>query len=161
PSNWTRSLLGIDDDIDFRQTLAPALFQSDRVTTAAAQKQRVILESALVRISRSDTNAARASQAADTLGVLFYYDPPTPANAENPYQSDDAAPSGALAPSARALAEFQLAVRLDPSNVNAQKNLEILLREIKAQPTDKTPRVGAGDRFGNKGSGSRLPGHGY
>lgn len=162
PTAWSRDLLGLNDDIEFRQTMVDTLFQSDRVPTSTQQRQRAVLESALVRISRSDTDAARASMAADTVGVLFYFDPPTPGSAANPYQSqDEAGPSGALSPSDRALAEFQLAVRLDPSNTNAQKNLEILLRELKSQPNNRTPRSGQGDKLGTKGSGSQLPGHGY
>jgi hypothetical protein len=162
PAKWTRDLLGLNDDIEFRQTMVNTLFQSGSVPTAQEQRQRAVLESALVRISRSDTDTARASIAADTVGVLFYFDPPTPGSAQNPYQNQDAAgPSGALSPSDRALAEFQLAVRLDPNNTNAQKNLEILLRETRPEPTNRTPRTGQGDKFGTKGSGSQSPGHGY
>lgn len=162
PASWTRDLLGLNDEIQFRQTLVDALYKPVSVGTSEQQRQHAVLESALVRISRGDTDPVRAAMAADAVGVLFYFDPPTPGSAANPYQSQDTAgPSGALSPSDRALAEFELAVRLDPTNTNAQKNLEVLLRELKSEPNNRTPRTGQGDKLGTKGSGSQLPGHGY
>ena len=72
-----------------------------------------------------------------------------------------AADSGQQSPTDKSLAEFELAVRLDPSNVTAQRNLEVLLRIVRSKGKQQQTRVGAGDRLGTKGSGSREPGHGY
>jgi hypothetical protein len=162
PASLTRGLLGLDDDIAFRRAASEAFFQSARVPSPQQQKQRAVLESTLTRISRSDGDPARAAAAADDLGALLYFDPPTPSNAANPYQDPTAAPtSDEASPSEKAEAEFELAVRLDPSNSVAARNLEVLLRATSPTSKFRPPRVGSGDRYGAKGSGSRLPGHGY
>jgi hypothetical protein len=161
PSSLARRTLGVDDDLDFRRVAEQALFQAVRVPNAQQSKDRAVIESALARMTRDESDPRRASAAADDLGVLFYFDPPTPANAQNPYQSSDNQASGSASPSERAEAEFLLAVRLDPTNDNALRNLEMMLRAISPSSKDATPRAGSGDRLGAKGSGSRLPGHGY
>jgi hypothetical protein len=162
PAGLVRKTLGVDDDLAFRSAIEQALQQYGHVPSEQEERQRSIVESALARISRSDDDAVRAASAADDLGVLMYFDPPTPSNAKNPYRNPSAAgPSGAETPSQRALAEFLLAVRLDPQNATAERNLETLLRESKKTKKQQTPRSGAGERFGAKGSGARLPGHGY
>jgi hypothetical protein len=161
PSSLARRVLGVDDDVAFRRTAEQALFQAVHVPNAEQAKERAVIESALARMSRDDTEPARAAAAADDLGVLFYFDPPTPANAQNPYQSPSNSASGSASPSERAEAEFLLAVRLDPRNDNALRNLEMMLRAISPSSKNQTPRSGLGDRLGAKGSGSRLPGHGY
>lgn len=162
PSGFVRGLLGVDDDVAFRRTIVQALYTNAHKPTTEARRGRSIVESALARVSRNDANPVRAAAAADDLGVLLYFDPPTPANAANPYRNpDDAAPSGAQTPTQKALAQFELAVRLDPANATAQRNLETLLRASQAPKKQQTPRSGAGERRGTKGSGARLPGHGY
>jgi hypothetical protein len=162
PSHLVRRLLGIDDDLTFRQAAMAAQREYAHVPTLQQQQQRSILESALARISRSDPDHVRAASAADDLGALLYFDPPSPGNAQNPYQDPSLAPAtGEASPSAKALNQFELAVRLDPANDNAQKNLEVMLREAQSKPKNQTNRVGVGERLGTKGSGSRNPGHGY
>lgn len=162
PSHFVRGLLGIDDDLAFRRTMEQALYGNAHRPTTEARRGRSILESALARLTRDDTNPVRAAAAADALGVLLYFDPPTPGNAKNPYQNpNEAAPSGAQTPTQKALAQFELAVRLDPENAVAQRNLETLLRASQKPKKQQTPRSGAGERYGTKGSGARLPGHGY
>jgi hypothetical protein len=163
PSHFVRSLLGLDDDLTFRRTAIRAVHAyANTPTTQQQQRQRLILESALARISRGDSDQNRAASAADDLGALLYFDPPSPGNAQNPYQDPSLAPaSGDLSPSQKALAQFTLAVRLNPEDDNAQRNLEMLLREASRKPRNQSTRVGVGERLGTKGSGSRLPGHGY
>lgn len=162
PASAVRRILAVDDDVAFRQLMSRALLAQAHQPTSEARRGRSILESALARFTRDDTSPARAASAADDLGVLLYFDPPTPSNAKNPYQNpNQAAPSGAQTPSQKALAQFELAVRLDPADATAQRNLETLLRASQKSKKQQTPRAGAGDRFGTKGSGARLPGHGY
>jgi hypothetical protein len=162
PAGLTRGLLAIDDDLAFRSAAMDALRENAHTPTPQQQRARSIVESELVRISRGDADPARAASAADDLGVLLYFDPPSPSNAKNPYEAPGQAPaSGEQSPAEKALAEFELAVRLDPSNATAQRNLEVLLRQTKPPSKEQTPRAGAGERYGAKGSGARLPGHGY
>lgn len=162
PSGLVRSVLGVDDDVAFRRAVEQAMYSSAHPPATTARRQRSIVESTLARLTRSDASPVRAAAAADDLGVLLYFDPPTPSNAKNPYQNpNQAAPSGAQTPTQKALAEFELAVRLDPADATAQRNLETLLRASKQPKKQQTPRAGAGERYGAKGSGARLPGHGY
>lgn len=162
PSGFVRRILALDDDLTFRREVVQALRQAAHVPEAKEQRERLVLESALARLSRDDGDPARAASAADDLGALLYFDPPSPGGAPNPYQDpSQAAPSGVQSPSEKARAEFELAVRLDPTNAVAQRNLEVLLRETSPTSNRQQPRAGRGERRGTKGAGSRLPGHGY
>jgi hypothetical protein len=162
PPGFVRRVLALDDDLTFRREAVQALRQAAHVPNAKEQRERLVLESALARLSRDEGSPARAASAADDLGALLYFDPPSPSGAQNPYQDPSkAAPSGVQTPSERARAEFELAVRLDPGNAIAQRNLEVLLRETSPTSNRERPRAGRGERRGAKGAGSRLPGHGY
>ena len=66
-----------------------------------------------------------------------------------------------LTPEQKAMEQFLLAVRLDPSNDNAQRNLELMLRQPAPPQHKSVPHAGGGDRAGRKGSGAQDPGHGY
>jgi hypothetical protein len=162
PSSLARSLLGIDDDLRFRAAAMRALVRVDEHGDAKNQKLRSVIETSLGRLVRTDTDATRASLAADYLGVLLYNDPPSPDQAANIYEDPtQTGPSDLLTPEQRATAQFVAAVRLNPSDDNAARNLELMLR--RPQPLDRrsAPRAGGGDNAGNKGSGARPAGHGY
>lgn len=162
PSRLVRGVLGVNDDLSFRRTIEQALYANAHKPTSDLRRGRTIVESALARLTRDDANPVRAATAADDLGVLLYFDPPTPSNAANPYQNpNQAAPSGAQTPTQRALDQFELAVHLDPNDATAQRNLESLLRASDTTKKQKTPRAGSGERLGQKGSGALAPGHGY
>jgi hypothetical protein len=162
PAALTRRLLGINDDLVFRRAMVQAIRTASRPATTSSQKQRSILETTLARIARDDPDKARASRAADYLGVLLYSDPPTPDQAANAYQDPtQSGPSNQLTPEQKAMVQFLNAVRLDPGNDNAQRNLERMLHQPQPPPHQGSPQPGGGDKFGHKGSGARPPGHGY
>jgi hypothetical protein len=162
PSGLVRRLLRIDDDLRFRRTAMRAAGIASRPATEKSQKQRSLVETALARIARGDRDAARAARAADYLGVLLYTDPPSPDQGPNPYEDPtQASASSQLTPEQKAAAEFAYAVRLDPRDDNAARNLELILRLPQPPPHQGSPQAGGGDRFGHKGSGARPPGHGY
>ena len=162
PASLGRRLLGLGDDLAFRRASMQAIRMASHPPSTKSQKQRSILESALARIARSDPDPVRASRAADYLGVLLYTDPPSPDQAANPYgnptQGD---PSSQQTPEQKALTQFLTAVRLDPGDDNAQRNLERMLRQALPPPRRGVPQPGGGEKFGHKGSGARSPGHGY
>jgi hypothetical protein len=160
PAGLSRGLLGLNDDLAFRQVSMQAVQAAAHPPSTKTQKQRAILESALARIVRSDPNPARASRAADYLGVLLYTDPPSPDQAANPY-GDPNQGSSQQTPEQKALAQFLNAVRLDPNNDSAQRNLERMLRLPLPPPHKGVPQPGGGERFGHKGSGARSAGRGY
>jgi hypothetical protein len=162
PASWTRGLLGLDDDLTFRETAMRALAQVDQQGNEQNQKRRGITETALGRIIRNDTNAVRASQAADYLGVLLYNDPISPDQAANAYQDpSQSGPSDLQTPEQKATVQFVAAVRLDPADDNAARNLELMLRRPEPLSNQGAPKAASGERLGNKGSGAREAGHGY
>lgn len=162
PGRIAERLLGVDDDLAFRATEERVYSLTSRVTSQEDLKQRAIVETTLARISHDESTPLRASWAADALGVLSYADPPSPDQGANAYEDPaQADPSSQLTPDQKALAQFTTAVRLNPDNDNAQRNLELMLRVPQQQPHKGDPQPGGGDRFGNKGSGARPPGNGY
>ena len=74
PSGVARRILGIDDDLAFRRTEIRAIALAAQGATAFNLDSRVLIESALARLVRTDPDRARASVAADYLGVMLYQD---------------------------------------------------------------------------------------
>jgi hypothetical protein len=133
-----------------------------QLPSTKTQNQRSYVESALARIVRGDSDAVRAARAADYLGVLLYAEPPTPSQAANAYADpSQSGPSDQLTPEQKATLQFATAVRLDPTDDNAARNLELMLRMPQPAPHQGSPQAGGGERFGHKGSGARPPGYGY
>jgi hypothetical protein len=162
PQSWSRDRLGLDDDLLFRRTAMQALAHADEQGDEKNQKTRGIIETALGRIIRNDTNTVRAARAADYLGVLLYNDPISPDQAANAYQDpSQTGPADQQTPEEKAEAQFVTAVRLDPRADNAVRNLELLLRRPIPPNQQGTPKTAAGERLGNKGAGAREAGHDY
>lgn len=147
-----RSLLGIDDDIRYRQALQAYAAIAENSQSfdngAARNRSRGPAETALAEIERRDPDPRRAARAAVLLGVLAYSDP--------------AARGGGPGPTDRALAEFIAAIRLDPANAAAKADLELLLRALQAhgERTGRNPG-GFGPSASRKGAGAGTPGRGY
>jgi hypothetical protein len=162
PAAVTRRLLGIGDDVAFRRTAVRAIAMADQLPSPKTAKQRSFVETALARIARADSDPVRAARAADYLGVLLYFDPPTPEQAANAYEDpSQSGPSSQLTPEQKATVQFATAVRLDPTDDNAARNLELMLRLPAPAPHQGSPQAGGGEHFGHKGSGARPPGYGY
>jgi hypothetical protein len=162
PAGLSRGLLGLDDDLAFRRTAMHALRQVDDRGNDRNQKVRSVVEASLGRIVRHDANTTRASRAADYLGVMLYNDPPSPDQAANAYEDPtQGAPSDFQTPEQKAELQFSAAVRLDPNDDNAARNLELMLRRPAPPPHKGAPRSGGGEQLGHKGSGARPAGHGY
>ena len=68
----------------------------------------------------------------------------------------------APAPVEQSVADFQAAVRADPSNEVAKYNLELLLRKLAASGTRHGPNGSAGGTgHGRNGAGGGIVGRGY
>jgi hypothetical protein len=163
PWGAARRLLGIDDDLRFRQTAMRVIKITSALPPTTSRKVRAPVEGALARMVHGDSDHARASRAADYLGYLLYTDPAAPAASANPYV-DPSQPGQSIAqqtPEEKATAEFAIAVQLDPGNANAKSNLEVMLRRPKPPTQQGSPRPGGGERIGNRGSGARPAGRGY
>lgn len=160
PGSVVRGVLGVGDDVAFRRAVTSAI---DLLRThGGTGNQHVLVETALARVVLTDPSNARASVAADYLGVLLYDDRSAPQQAISPYNpKQPGAPTGSQTPEQKALAEFETAVRLDPNNANAKKNLETVLHQAQPQSQKGTPNPGSGNKTGTKGSGQQPPGYGY
>ncbi len=152
PFAAARSLVGVGDDVADRRALlayrsrgsGPSFDNGVGRREAEAEAQI-----ALSRVEQLDRNRARASQAANLLGILALGGP-------SPIAPDEPAPTD------RALAEFQNAIRLDPSNEDAKANLELLLRQLVARGQRQGGSAGqSGRSSGRQGAGISPPGRGY
>jgi hypothetical protein len=139
----SRALLGIDDDRALRRGVTSFRFAYrtgrglDNGITR--QRRRALAETALSSVGGGEANQ---SQAADLLGLL--------------------AASGSGTRSLEAsVASFQNAVRLDPGNISAQYNLELLLHLLQAHGKRVGPGSATGPRGGREGAGAGAPGSGY
>ena len=150
PFHAARSLLGLDDDLAFRRALVlfhdgysgiPSHDQSSAGTEARAEA-----EATLERIVRVEGDGARASAAANLLGVL---------------ELVDASAGSSLGGSVdRAIVELQNAVRLDPGDADAKANLELALGLAPPDSPFRSTRHGSsGKRRG--GASQTSPGRGY
>jgi len=161
PHDPARRLLGLDDDIEYRATATRGAVLAANQVSPATFKERAIVETALQRIGSDSSDPERASVAADLLGVLRYTDPPSPDQVESAYEGDQSGRTTQQTPEQKAVEQFLLAVRLDPGNDSAQRNLELMQRQPVPPKHKSVPHAGGGDRAGRKGSGAQDPGHGY
>jgi hypothetical protein len=159
PSSTVRNILGINDDVLFRQTELKAIELGKQGATALNLDPRILVETTLARMVRINPDHVHASIAANLLGVLIYQDRLAPQQAINPYGN----PTGATkqSPQQRATEEFVTAVRLDPNNADAKANLEAMLEQISPPSQQGNARPGSGEHTTHHGSGSRPPGRGY
>jgi hypothetical protein len=144
PFDLGSRLLGVRDDLAFRQLVARAHAVSAPPANPQAQRRRAPIEEALA-VTESDPDHVRASEAANVLGVLYSSDPSLPGR-----------------PAAeKALAEFTNAVRLDPNNETAKANLELLLQQSSGDMLRGRKGAASGELPGNNGAGLRAGGNGY
>ena len=152
PSDPARGLLGLGLPLRFRtaaQSFAAVQTAGQGYDNGLSEtRTRGELEAELAELAQSRDHVI-ASRADNMLGILAFA---------------DATPSGPIAPAPidLSVADFQAAIRLDPTSVEAKFNLELLLRQLLA----KVVRPGAnnsaaGPANGHHGAGGGLPGRGY
>jgi hypothetical protein len=167
PSRLVTRVLGVNDDLDYRRTVAAAITQilAAPTTPPTASTRPVILaETNLVRLAQTDPDPKRASRAADYLGLLFYAERNNAQAVINPYVNPKDAGAGKTSdtsPVQKAVAQFALAIRLDPTNADAKRHLETLLHQVVPPSRHEGVRPGSGEQVGSKGSGAHPPGYGY
>ncbi len=150
PFHAARNLLGLDDDLAFRRALV--LFRSGYTgipshdQSTAGTETRAEAEAALERIVRAEGDGARASAAANLLGVLELVD-----------ASAGSSQGGSVD---RAIVELQNAVRLDPGNADAKANLELALGLAPPDSPFRSTRHGSSGRR-RGGASQTSPGRGY
>jgi hypothetical protein len=151
PFHAAKRLLGVDDDLFYRETLRHFYLAQPRANKWEHTNIDAIRSEATVRLAeyiREGHNQARRSQAANLLGILGLALAAT----------DD--PGQRLRFLLFASREFRGALTFDQNNEDAKFNLELTLRLLRQQPTS----TGGGAAHGpGRGGGAALakPGSGY
>jgi hypothetical protein len=145
-------ILGLSDQLAFRratQSFDPVASAGNGLDNGYSESQtRGALETVLTKLA-AGPNRVRDSEAENLLGILAFLD--TKQHGAN-----------APAPVDRSVSDFQSAVQLDPENVEAKFNLELLLRDLLARGVRPGGNgASPGPAKGHKGAGSGSPGKGY
>ena len=152
-STISRKVLGVDDDLRFREAVrALRLSQRDEPTDSDpdAILRRAKAQKLLQQVANEDPDPRRRSRALSLLSVLMLSTP--------------AADQEERATTQRvALANLQKAIETDPTNDEAKYNLEVVLRRragvqtVQGGPTPN-PSSGQGQ---SRGAATGPPGKGY
>lgn len=142
-------LLGAGDDLKYRRALQHLAALHARERSSTSRNYAVLVTNAqrgLIEISQTDDDPRRRSEATNVLGVFAVADPASYSGFNPEF------PAG--------IRIFQNAVRIDPSNQEAKRNLEIALRGLRRtllpiEPKGQrgAPNQGAGAGIGRTGGG--------
>jgi hypothetical protein len=146
-----RALLAVDDDLELRR--AAQLFRRSRPRTLERRTTADLAEATAAQVAFSEIQRGGGARrlrsiAANQLGILALVDA----------LSD---PSEAEAGSRKSVQKFTEAIRLDPSNQEAMRNLELVFTLIRASDpridpegvTFRSGGAGAGAGSSSRGSG--------
>ena len=145
PFGAAESLLGVDDDVDFREALRALRLAG--VAQAESSDPRLALRrsearSLMAAIAEGDADRWRRSRAMTLLGVISFASALSDSQDQESLQRD-------------ALARFRGAIELDPDNDEAKANLELALRRDA-----EAGESGGGDDPTPGGQGARGAGAG-
>ena len=153
PFGIARRMLGVDDDVAFRE--AVRALRLSRLSDASNSDPKLILQRAeaedrLQAVATSSGDAARRSQAFGLLGVLKLSTPV----ANRQERATNLKAAGV---------DLQQAIALNPSNADAKYNLEVALRRSKGvQTAQGGPSPNSRSNRGNsKGAATGPPTSGY
>jgi hypothetical protein len=150
--DFTRRLLGLDDDLDFRR--AERLFVRGHIPVSTYELERRRLNARglavalLDQLARSDSQPWRRARAATLLGLTEFED-----------AQGDAENGPALVQ--QALRSFRSAARTDPRADDAKSDLELLLTLLRPQVRQGREPVGQESATGGSGAGLADVGGGY
>jgi hypothetical protein len=148
PGSGVASLMGLQDDLAYREAMRRVVLMRERQTTASGARLSGLVASAgraLLDEASADPDPKRRAQALNLLGVLTIINPTGARGFDSPSLSAGAD-------------RFQEAVTLDPTNERAKENLEVtyrLLRErgVEEQEADEGEEEGAAAGAGLGGQG--------
>jgi hypothetical protein len=148
PGGLTRDILGIGDDLAYRDALRD--FRIGRVTEAVAApaitNHRIAAQIELTHVADANGNAQIRSQVDNLLGVLGFGLGSQDFGQRNAFFNNG-------------ITAFRDAVALDPGNDDAFFNLEYALDQMRSSGEQPAPGNG---QLGNRGNaGLKPPGHGY
>jgi hypothetical protein len=150
PQSLSLRALQLRDDLALRraeQSFAVAIATPVGYDNGSRQTRvRALSELALSDVVANGT-AAQASRAGNLVGILA---------------ATARATDGAVADERRAADSFDAAIRADPTNGDAKRNLELLLRRMKVVG-EREGTGGSAGYYGHAfaGAGAGLPGSGY
>jgi hypothetical protein len=149
PEAAGRGLLGVSDDVSFREALQSFRFARPRapVTRFSQLAARSAAERTLARVSRGNQGRERAAVVANLRGVLALEEARTSQGSAGP-------------PLRRAITHFRQAVTLDRQNDDAKFNLELALQTLSSSGGGSG---GGGERTATpaSGAGAATAGTGY
>ncbi len=151
PFGVAESLLGVDDDVDFREALRTLRLAG--IAEAQSSDPRLALRrnearTQIAAIAEGDPDSWRRSRAMTLLGVISFASALSDAQDQDALQRD-------------ALARYRGAIALEPENEEAKANLEVALRrdaEAGESGGGKDPTPGG---QGARGAGAGEAGAGY
>lgn len=151
PFGAAKVLLGVDDDVDFREGLRTLRLAG--IAEAQSSDPRLALRRSEARaliaaIAEGDADSWRRSRAMTLLGVISFASALSDVQDQGALQRD-------------ALARFRGAIELEPDNDEAKANLEVALRrdaEAGESGGGKDPTPGG---EGARGAGAGEAGSGY
>jgi hypothetical protein len=150
PAGASRRLLGVDDDVAFREAVQSFRFARPRapVTRFSQLAARGAADRALARVARGHQARERAATVANLRGVLALEEART-------------SQGNAGTPLRRAITHFRQAVTLDRQNDDAKFNLELALQALSS--SDGAGSGGGGERTATpaSGAGAATSGTGY
>jgi hypothetical protein len=151
PFHLARSLLDVDDDVQFRvalRTLGLAGISAPDVSDPALAARRSEARAQIAAVAERDEDPVRRSRALSLLGVLSFASAIAEPENQGPLIQD-------------ALARFRSALELDPDNAEAKANLEVgLQRESEAGESGGGQNPTPGGE-GARGAGAGTAGSGY
>jgi hypothetical protein len=151
PFHAARGLLGVDDDITYRETLRAFWLGRPHGSAFTQTNLDALRSEAIVSLAtyvRNSREPRRRGQASNLLGIMGL----------GLATTDD--PGQRLRFLQYAAKAFRNALTVDPDNEDAKFNLELALRLLRQQPTS----TGGGKSHGpgrNAGAALALPGSGY
>jgi hypothetical protein len=152
-STISRKVLGVDDDLRFREAVrALRLSQRDEPTDSSpdAVLRRAKAQKLLEQVSTRDPDRRRRSRALSLLSVLLLSTPAA--------DQEERATTQRIA-----LANLQRAIETDPTNDEAKYNLEVVLRRragVQTVQGGPTPNPSSGEGQ-SRGAATGPPGKGY
>jgi hypothetical protein len=151
PSHAARSLLGVEDDVAFREALRAlglAGIAAPDSSDPSLAVRRSEARAQVAAVAESDAEPSRRSRAMSLLGVLSFASAIAEPQDQGPLLQD-------------ALARFRSALELDPDNAEAKANLEVgLQREEEAGESGGGQNPTPGGQ-GAQGAGAGQAGSGY
>jgi hypothetical protein len=150
PEAFASRLLDVEDDLAYRRALQRLAALHARERSSTSRNYAVLVTEAqrgLIEISQTDSDPRRRSEATNVLGVFAVADPSSYSGFNPEF------PAG--------IRIFQNAVRIDPSNQEAKRNLEIALRGLRRVLLPIEPRGQRGAPNEGTGAGIGRTGGGY